>query len=225
MLRFTETRNYRWIAVIVFFILFAIGLQYMILAGPRPPAQSETIASDVSEVTDDFERVVDEIEYKLGLAPLPDDAEFHFPTWHYHYNDGYSYVEGYSEVVLNSNTPLFQYRARIQCSEPNTLYVSLLEGYYDYSFATENSPRGNVTRVTIYVNDDIRIVNEKVRVTDGSAIIPFSNLLEEFSKGVLIRVSLDAQVERFGWDNRSHSVIFDLQLFDFRWRECSHDGG
>ena len=231
----------------------------MILAGPRPAAQSETgiasdvskstgdfehavngtpkasdvvesepdvveLESDMSEAADDLERMVDEIEYKLGLAPLPDDTEFHFPTWHYHYNDGYSYVEGYSEVSLSRNVPMYQYRVRIQCSEPSTLYLSLLEGYFDYSFYIENSPQGHVTRISIRM-DNHRIVDDKVRVTDGSAIIPFSNLVDEFSEGVLLVVYLTAQVERFGWDDITHRVIFEMGLFDWHWRECSHDGG
>ena len=256
MLRFTETRNFRWIAGIALFILFAVGLQYMILAGPRPAAQSETaIASDVSKSTDDFEpavnetakasdvvesepdvvesesdvaaltddfgRMVDEIEYKLGLAPLPDDAEFHYPTWHYHYNDGYNYVEGYSEVRLHRNMPMYQYRARIQCSEPNTLYLSLLEGYFDYGFYIENSPQGHVTRVSIDIDNQTRVIAEKVRVADGSAVVSIPDLVKQLSEGVLLRVELAAQVERFGWEDITNRVIFDLNLFDWHWRECS----
>lgn len=210
ILRFTSNigaKDFRVIVSIGAIVLIGVGLQYAILFESKPTARSE--AAIPSGLPD-----------KTPGAPLPDDAEFHLPTWHYSYNDGYSYVEGYSEVVLNGNVPDYQYRARIQCSEPQTLYVSLLEGYYDYSFLTENSPHGSVTRITIYIDGHLQIVAEKVRVADDSAIIPFANLVEKLSEGVLLRVNLSAQVKEFDW-NPFHSVIFDLDLFEWNWRDCS----
>ena len=215
--------DFRWIPWVAVSIFCAVALQYLIFVAQRPSDRAATVAvsNEMSELSNEMSELVDEMEYKLALAPLPDSAEFHAsPGWEYYYNDGDSYVEGYSEVRLIRNMPDYQYKVRVQCSNPDILHLTLSEGYFEYSFATEHSPRGSVTSVSLSIDNTPLLIADKVRVTDGSAIISASNLADELSKGVLLHFRFSGRVERFDWDTY-HDVIFILKLFGWSWRECS----
>lgn len=207
--------DFRWISWVAAAILVAVGLQYLILVVPRLSARADT-----AEGSSELSELIDQIEYKMALAPLPDSAEFRAsPSWGYYYNDGDSYVEGYSEVRLIRNMPAYQYKVRVRCSDPDVLYLAISEGYFGYSFATETSPRGSVTSVSVSIDNTNLLIADKVRVTDGFAIISASNLVDRLSKGVLLEFRISARVERFEW-YRYHDAIFVLNLLGWSWREC-----
>ena len=212
-----DTTDFRWVPAVTVTICVAIGLQYIILVVVQRPSSDR---AEIVDVSNELSELADVMEYKLALAPLPDSAEFHYPSWDYHYNGGYSYVEGYSEVRLIRNMPNYQYKVRVHCSDPNTLYISLAEGYFDYTFATDQSAKGSVTSVGIKLDNTILLNAEKVPVIDDIATISASDIADRMSKGVLLSLDLEVRVDDLFEDSSYHRTIFVLQLFWWAWREC-----
>ena len=213
--------DFRWIPSVVLLIIVAIVLQYLILVEPRPSydaeaAEVEAAVDAAVEAADKLTGLVD--EYTDALTPSADSPEYHRPTWNYYYNDGDSYVEGYSEVRLVGNTPYYQHKILIKCLVPDTLRVSPSAGYYDYSFSTEDSHLGDVTRVYARLDDKSLSFDNKVRVINGEAVIPLDDAPARLSNGALLELSLIMRADGNGMSPQD--AVFVLRHFDHTWDEC-----
>ena len=216
--------NFRWVPSVAVLIIVAIALQYLILVEPRPSYHAES--AEVEAAVDDAIEAVNEItglvdEYKDTLTPPADSPEFHTPTWNYFYNDGESYVEGYSEVRLLGNEPYYQHKILIKCLVPDTLHVMPSAGYYDYSFYTEDSHRGAVTPIYARLDNERLAFDRKVRVTNGTALVPIDDAPARLSKGALLELLLVMRTDRNGMSPQD--AIFVLRHFDHTWDECNRD--
>ena len=209
--------NFRWIPWVSVSIVVAILLQYLILVEPRPSysVESDEVKAAVEAATEAADKIIQTAD---ALAPS-DSPEFHPPSWNYYYNDGNSYVEGYSEVRLLGNKPDYQYKIFVKCMSPDTLHLVLSDGYRDYRFSTEDSSRGSVTPLYAYVDNDPLNYDRKVRVVDGTAVLPVDNVATILSKGALLKISLIARTDR---DTLlSQTAIFVLTHFKYTWDECT----
>ena len=158
--------DFRWIALAGVIFLAGAAFQYRILTTYNQPEAltSTTIKPNNTDET---------------LFVPTSSAQFHYPAWKYHYNSGDSYVEGFSEVRLAGTSVAFQYRANIQCSDPNTLRFSIGERK-EREFVTETSSLGNVTEVSIFIDRRVMLDIRKLPVTDNKAILYISDLADVY---------------------------------------------
>ena len=118
-------------------------------------------------------------------------------------------LKGSSEVRRAGTSVAFQYRANIQCSDPNTLRFSIGERK-EREFVTETSSLGNVTEVLIYIDRRVMLDIKKLPVTDNKAILYISDLADVLSESVLLRIHFF----------KVGTSVFVLSSFRHEWNEC-----